>query len=108
VPYEDVPAYLQSSAVYAQFSLHETFCRALAEGMACGCTPAITPCTALPEVAGDTAYYAGPGDIKASAEAIRKALDGPRGIQARERVVQLFPLSRRREALRQHVQDLLG
>jgi glycosyltransferase involved in cell wall biosynthesis len=106
LPHDGVARYLGSSAVYAQFSLHESFCLALAEGMSSGCTPVISGCGALPEVAGDCAYYARPNDPVSCAEAVGHALRAPRMEASRSRIVRHFLPAARREALREELQGL--
>jgi glycosyltransferase involved in cell wall biosynthesis len=106
VPHEEVACYLSSSAVYAQLSLHESFCLALAEGMLSGCTAVVSGCGALPEVAGDCAYYARPNDPSSSAEAVRMALREPLGEPARRRIKEHFPVATRRRALKEGIHAL--
>ncbi len=99
---------LRRSAVYAQLSLHESFCCGLAEAMLCGCTPVVAECGALPEVAGDCAYYARPRDPQAAAAAIRAALSAPTGVMARDRISTLFPAAARARGLAAHVFGVAG
>jgi glycosyltransferase involved in cell wall biosynthesis len=94
---------MQGSRVYAQLSLHEAFGCAVAESMLSGATPVITRAGALPEVVGDCGYYVPESDTAATVDAIRLALDSPRGKAARERIARVFPLDARRLALREHV-----
>jgi glycosyltransferase involved in cell wall biosynthesis len=98
--HNEVPAVLARARVYAQLSSHESFCLALAEAMAAGCSPVVTRCGALPEVAGDCARYVPPNDPDAAAEAIRAALLNPAGAPARQRIIERFPVERRAMGLR--------
>jgi glycosyltransferase involved in cell wall biosynthesis len=107
VEHAQVARHIGPCSIYAQLSLHESFCGALAEAMLCRCTPVATRCGALPEVAGDVAYYTEPGDPGAAAAAIRAAMTGPRGDLARERIATLFPAARRASGLRGEIGSLV-
>lgn len=99
---------MQSAAVYAQLSAHEGFGVALAESMLAGATPVVTPCGAMPEVAGEVASYAAYADVEGTATAIERALANPRGEAARARILREFPFSRREEGVLSVVGSLLG
>lgn len=92
--------------VYAQLSATETFGCAVAEAMACECVPVVTTRGALPEVVGDTGYYAEYGDVEQTVAQVRAALASDRGPAARRRVEELFPLHKREEGLVQAVEEL--
>jgi glycosyltransferase involved in cell wall biosynthesis len=102
---EELVRYLQRARVYAQASAHEGFGVALAEAMAAGCVPVAVPATAMPEVAGDTGFYAPLGNAAAWGEAIRQALadDGRRARAARARIVQNFTCAQREQILTREV-----
>ena len=87
------------AAVYAQLSAHEGFGVALAEAMLAGATPVVTRAGAIPEVAGPVAQYVDYGDVEGTAAAIRRALAHPRAEEARARIIEQFPLARRREGV---------
>lgn len=94
----------QRAKAYVQVSRHEGFGLALAEAMAHGCIPIVSRSGAIPEVVGQTGVYVGPDDDVALAEAIRKVLEyadyDHLGLEARRRVICLFPiLNRERELL---------
>jgi len=96
VPDEELIRYYQKAKVYCQVSLHEAFGVSLAEAMACECVPVVTNQGALPEVVGNTGFYVPYGDVKATAEAIEKALlSSNKGKEARGRVVNKFSLRKR-------------
>lgn len=99
---------MRSTAVYVQLSTYESFGMALAEAMLAGCIPVATPNAALPEVVGDTGYYAEYGDVQATVDAIRAALtsDFAKGVSARERILQEFSLERRSGALLRALDEL--
>lgn len=94
--------------VYVQASYTEGFGLAVAEAMAAGCVPVVTRNGSLPEVVGDTGEYAPFGDIEATADAVRRALESDRGAAARRRVEANFPIARRRERVLRIVGSLLG
>ncbi|MGQ9507621.1 MAG: glycosyltransferase family 4 protein, partial [Candidatus Bathycorpusculaceae bacterium] len=99
--------YYRRAKVYCQLSAHESFGVALAEAMACGCVPVVTRKYALPEVVGDTGFYVPYNDPKATAEAIKKALKSNKGIKARERIKNCFPLKGREEKLVKEIMSLV-
>ena len=96
---EEIINYYQMAKVYCQLSLYETFGVALAEAMLCECVPVVTNIAALPEVVGDTGFYVPYGDVEATAEAIKKALNSDTGKEARDRIKNLFPMQRREREL---------
>ncbi len=56
-------------------SYHETFGMPMLEAMACGTPVVASHASALPEIAGDAALYAPPGDALAWAAALRRVVD---------------------------------
>lgn len=98
------------SAVYVQASAHEGFGLSLAEAMLAGCVPVVTRTGALPEVVGAAGIYLASNEPQAIAEGIQTALqaDEQLGRQARERVLQAFPLQKRKEALHRLVDQALS
>jgi len=102
--------YYRRAKVYCQLSAHEGFGVALAEAMACGCVPVVTRRYALPEVVGDTGFYVAYNDPKATAEAIKKALNcnGEEGKAARERVQRCFSIKSREEKLVKEIVNLFN
>jgi glycosyltransferase involved in cell wall biosynthesis len=101
LPSEALQERMQRRAVYVQLSAYESFGMALAEAMQCGCRPIVTRRGALPEVVGDAGWYVPYGDPDATARAIREALNAPAAASraARRRIMERFPLSRRRQGL---------
>lgn len=99
----------QQAKVYAQLSMHEGFGLALAEAMACECIPIVTDCGAIPEVVGDTGTYVPIQDPQATSEAIRQAIEREHtaGQHARERIISLFPISKRRNGLYKDIESIL-
>ena len=74
--------------------------------MSCGCVPVVTRRYALPGVVGDTGFYVPYNDPKATAEAIRKALESGKGAKARERVKKYFSLEAREKGLIREILEL--
>ena len=102
---ESLLRYYQRAKVYCQLSAHESFGVALAEAMSCCCVPVVTRRYALPEVVGDTGFYAPYNDPEATAEAIRKALKSDKGTKARERIKKHFSLEAREKRLISEILD---
>jgi len=67
-------SYYNESKVYCQFSIVESFCLALAEAMACGCTGVITNAGALPEVIGESGFIVSAESIIEIREKIEEAI----------------------------------
>ncbi|MEI8083818.1 MAG: glycosyltransferase family 4 protein [Actinomycetes bacterium] len=99
----------QHARVYAQLSMHEGFGLALAEAMACACVPVTTSQGSIPELVGDTGLFVPVEDPQAAGNAVRQIMHDPLGDRlgqlARQRVADLFPLSRRRQGLRQAIEN---
>ena len=106
---EELLKWYQKSKVYCQLSYYESFGMAPAEAMACGCVPVVTDKGALPEVVGDTGFYVPYGDPKATAEAIKKALNSSEnlGKKARERIINMFSIERREKRLTEVISEVL-
>ena len=99
ISHEGVISWSKKAKVYCQLSYRESFGMSLAEAMSCECVPVVTHNAALPEVVGDTGFYVPYGDPKATAEAIKKALNSNKGKEARERIENMFPIERREQDL---------
>jgi glycosyltransferase involved in cell wall biosynthesis len=104
---EGLLRWYQKAKVYCQLSIYESFGMALAEAMACECVPVVTNRGALPEVIGDTGFYVPYGDPKATAEAIKKALNSNKGKEARERIKTMFPLEKREKELKEMINNIM-
>ena len=103
---QELIGYYQRAKVYCQLSYRESFGVALAEAMACGCTPIVTRRGALSEVVGDTGYYVPYADAEAAAEAITEALLANQGAVVRNRIIGVFQKRIREERLIQIVESL--
>ena len=87
---EELLQWYQRAKVYCQLSYYESFGMAAAEAMLCECVPVVTRKGALPEVVGETGFYVEYGDEKATANAIKKALNSQSGVKAKERIKECF------------------
>jgi len=96
------------ASVYVQPSLHEAFGMSVAEAMTAGCVPVVTRKAALPEVVGDSGVYTDSADPVVLANSIRQALGTAEGLRlkARNRVLEMFSLDRRRSALKRLIGSL--
>ena len=105
---KDMSNILSEAKVYVQISEHEAFGCAIAEAMLCELIPVVSKNAAIPEVVGECGYYVDRLDHVELAEKIRLALkDSQTGRRARERIVNNFPLERRKEELLKAI-SLLG
>ena len=102
----------QKAQVYAQLSIRESFGVALAEAMACGCTPVVSDAGALPEVVGGTGQVVPYGDEQAAARAIERGLStgdlATGDLTPRKRVASEYSPERRVQALRELLRLRLG
>ncbi len=107
---EELVNYLKRAKVYVQASAHEGFGLSVAEAMLCGCIPVTTKVGALPEVVGDTGVYVPTREPQAVAKGIKTALalGDDCGRQARQHIVEKFPLANRREGLFEVVESVLA
>ena len=106
IPFDDLLALFRSHRVYVQASAYESFGYAPAEAMLCGAVPVVTRRGALPEVVGDAGLYAPYGDPEGLARVIGVALGSDLGPKARQRVLERFPLEKRRDAMLGAIADL--
>lgn len=94
--------------VYLQLSEWETFGCAVAEAMLCECVPVVTRFGALPEVAGDCGIYVDSFDSAEIENKIRRA-DAMRtelGAKARQRIINEFPISARKDKILEVMEKL--
>ena len=107
VPFDELLHQFQTSKVYVQVSAYESFGYAPAEAMLCHCVPVVTKRGALPEVVGDAGIYVPYGDPRATAKGIEKALRSDLGPKARERILEKFPLEKRRDRILEEVAQVM-
>jgi glycosyltransferase involved in cell wall biosynthesis len=98
--YDLLPFY-QSAKVYCQPSRWEGLPNALCEAMCCGCIPVATEVGGNPTAVGHTGFLVPTYNIEALTMAIQKALgaDQVYGMEARARIVALFPKEKREAEL---------
>jgi len=110
VPDNELVKWYQKAKVYCQLSYQEGEGGggALGEAMACECIPVVSKdAVALEETVGELGFYVPYGDAKATAEAIKKALDAPDelGKRARKRIINAFSLTKRKEELSKIIEE---
>ena len=110
LPDEELEDLYRRASVYVQASRHEGFGLAVAEAMLAGCVPVVMDVTAMPEVVGGTGVLISSQEPSAVAQGVRDALElGPGAARrARERIVDTFPMSIRREGILRVVAEALG
>ena len=107
---EDLQDLYRRSAVYVQASRHEGFGMAVAEAMLAGCVPVVVNVTAMPEVVGNAGVLIESQRAADVADGVRRALEmGPEAAgRARARILDGFPMERRREGILGVVEEALG
>ncbi len=108
IPNEELPQWYSRAKVYCQLSRYEGLPNALCEAMLCQCVPVGTKVAGIPRAIGNTGFYAPYGDVAATVEAIRKALNCDKAKEARQRIKNMFPLERRERELIMEINELLG
>ena len=105
---DELISYYQRAKVYCQLSMREGLPNALCEAMLCECVPVGADVQGVRTAIGDTGFYVSYGDPKATAEAIKKALQSDKGKVARERIKNMFPLERREKELIGIINEVLS
>lgn len=103
---EDLLKWYQKVKVYCQLSRYEGLPNALCEAMLCECVPVGTNYCGIPTAIGDTGFYVPYGDPKATAGAIREALNSDKGREARERINEMFSMQRRERELMRIIKEV--
>ncbi|MFC2009340.1 glycosyltransferase family 4 protein [Chloroflexota bacterium] len=108
VPEEHLPEWYSRARVYCQLSLYEGIPNALCEAMLCECVPVVTDCCGIPVAVGDAGFYVQYADIEGTVNAIKSAMSSGKGEEARSRIVNLFPLEKRRRELQEEIDNLVN
>lgn len=106
LPQNELLNWYQKSKVYCQLSRYEGLPNALCEAMLCECVPVGTEYCGIPNAIGDTGFYVPYNDPEATADAIKKALLSDMGKEARARIIEKFPVSKREEILEDIIENL--
>ena len=104
---DELIPYYQRAKVYCQLSIREGFGNSACEAMLCECVPVGTKRGGIPTVIGDAGFYVPYGDPKATAEAIKKALQSGKGEVARERIKNMFPIEKREKELKEMINNIM-
>ena len=107
IPETELPKWYSRAKVYCQLSRYEGIPNALCEAMLCECVPVGTEYCGIPLAMGDTGFYVPYGDVEATVQAIKKALNCDKGKEARERIKNTFPLEKRERELVMEIEELL-
>lgn len=100
----------QRSRFYLQLSISEGFGCALAEAMLCGCVPIVSDTGSLPAIVGGTGHVLRRRDPEALLELLQSVSAGEAAggsSEARNRICENFPLSRRMQGWRTLVTEML-
>lgn len=106
LPQDEIIPFYKRAKCYCQLSLSEGLPNALCEAMLCECVPVGTRIPGITTAIGDTGFYVQCGDISATVNAIKDALDSDKGKAARARVMKLFPSKRREIELKRAIIEL--
>lgn len=104
--WDDLIRMYNRAKVYVQVSIYESFGCSVAEAMLCECVPVVSRRGALPEVVDDCGLYIDNLEPQELAQKIEQALDSVLGLRARERIMTLFPLEKRKCKLLAAVDEL--
>ena len=98
---DDLLSFYRQARVYCQPSRHEGLSNALSEAMLCECIPVATDVGGNPTAVGHTGFLVPADNVEALTGAIQKALaaDQAYGMEARARIVALFPKEKRETEL---------
>ena len=102
-------SFYQRAKIYCQLSRYEGLPNALCEAMLCECIPIGTTYCGIPNAIGNTGFYVPYGNAKATAEAIKNALDAPAelGKKARKRIMEKYPPEKREKKLIEIIKSLV-
>lgn len=107
---EELLKLFSESEYYLQLSMAEGFPNALCEAMLCGCVPIGSCVFSIPEIIGNTGFILDHRSASELESLIRKAINSENkeyGIDARKRIINMYPLSSRKEKLIKLCKDLI-
>lgn len=101
VPYSVLIQEYCKAKVYAQFSMFEGMPSSICEAMLCECIPAGSNVNGIPKIIGETGIVIDKKDVNAVVYALKSALAFPasKGIEARNRIKELFSYEERETQL---------
>lgn len=101
---------ISKSSVYLQLSQHEGFGLSMAESMLAGCIPVVTRAGSIPEVVGKAGTYVSADDPVEIAEVVAELIesDDSRRSMVRQRILANFPIEKRRKALCELIERVMG
>jgi len=107
---EELFDYYRRASVYVQASRHEGFGLSVAEAMLAGCVPVTTGAGSLPEVTGECGIRVTSTAAADIAQAIQAGLayTNEDRLSIRTRILEKFPMKRRREQLEQLMEPLMN
>jgi len=106
--HDEVLLWLEKTKIYCQLSYIESFGLSLAEAMSCNCVPIVTDKGALPEVIGELGFSVPYADVKATINAVNKAInfDKKRLNNIRNRIMNNFDLKIRENELVKTIEEI--
>jgi glycosyltransferase involved in cell wall biosynthesis len=108
VPHEQLIEIFNQHQFYLQLSMSEGFPNALCEAMLCGCIPIGSNVAAIPDIIGNEGYIL-KNKSKDALENLVSELESPKPTpeSVRKRIVEKFPLDRRKKELINQIKSLL-
>lgn len=103
---EELRERFRQARVYVQLSRYEAFGSALGEAMACGCVPVGTDVGGIAAQIDGVGALVPAGDVEATVRAIQDAYTRGDAAASRRRIVEHYPIERRRRALTEIVSSL--
>ena len=105
---EDLRKLYSRAKVFAHFTLTEGMPNVLCEAMLCECVPVGSNVNSLPDIIGDCGFLVYRRNVDEMAQAIEQAIASDLGAKARARIVERFPLAKRKRELRAALETLLN
>jgi len=110
VPHKELPAIFSMCEFYMQLSMMEGFPNTICEAMLCECVPIGSDVGAIPDIIGNTGFilkYKNIDKLKEIMEAALKSNREELGKQARQRIINKFPIENRRKELLKLAKELI-